>query len=501
MKKKLYFSIAFCLFHMLLSAQEWSINYQGSHPSGRTHFRDGFVDEDGVTFLAGQEGPDDDTPETLFMRIEPDGSHSEFLYQKTGCHSKATCILEMQDHNLFVAGNLYDDTDDYVMVLILDKQLNLLEERQYEKETEAQAFGQCKATTDSHGNVIISTSVLQNNGPSGDCNHGVFYKFDNHANLISHRYLIEDYPSPLYYLMDFQMQQMWYDAEAETLLCLVPGFGNIMSFITFDSAFNYIEEYPIWRDDPEKLDHSLFLDCYTDHWYSNDEALFFSSYGDYHCNKLRVSRINTHGEFLEYIHLNERTDTIDDPARPRCMATGNDSTFYFSFFYHTLECFPGIACIYLLNDRLEIIGRHLDDEHDRYRSSIVLPTNDGGCITVIDSCDYFLTVNTSHPVIKKLTQQDFEQVSCSLAPNEHIPSHHGAYPNPCEASLYIPMSNNGDNIRCHVFDNHGRTIINRRVNPHGNTLVLDVSKLKKGIYHYRIYSNKEALLSDTFIKK
>lgn len=502
MKKKLYFSIVFCLFHILLSAQEWNINYHGAHPSGKTHFRDGFIDGDGVTFFAGQEGPNADTPDALFMRIEPNGDYSTFIYKKEGFHSRATCILEMQDHNLFVAGNLYGDSADYVMVLILDKQLNLLEERQYEKEVEAYSFGLCKAALDSHGNIIVSTTVLQDNGTIGTYDHGVFYKFDHHGDTIRHRYLIEDYPSPLYYFMDFHVRQMWYDADEETLLCLAPGFGNVPSFITFDSAFNYIEEYPIWRDDPEKSDHTLSQDCFTDHWYSKDEALFFSSFGDYHRNKLRVSRINTHGEYLEYIHLNERTDTIDDPAAPRCMATANDSTFYFSFFYHVWETYPGIACIYMLNEHLEIIGRHLDDEHDRYRSNIILPTADGGCISVIDSCNYGLSASESHPIIKKLKREDFELIPCSVTQNDHRPSRLGAYPNPCEGMLHIPLpSMDGTGIRCQVIDNLGRTIANRMVPPSGGTLDLDVSRLKPGIYSYRIYSDQGTLLTERFIKK
>ena len=134
MMKKMDLIIALCLICLQLSAQEWSISYPGELPLGFTRFIDGFTDIGGVTFLAGQEGPDESHPDAIFMRIDPNGTHSEFKYRKTGFHSIANCIIEMPNHNLFVSGNLYDAADDYLMVLILDKHLNLLYERQYEND-------------------------------------------------------------------------------------------------------------------------------------------------------------------------------------------------------------------------------------------------------------------------------------------------------------------------------------------------------------------------------
>lgn len=502
MMKKLLLITVLCLTHLLLAAQDWSIHYIGEYPIGRTHFSDGIIDADGVTFLAGFEGPNLDNSEALFMRIERDGSHLEFKYQKEGYHSKATCIIEMPNENLFAAGNLYGDTSDYVIVWILDKHFNVLEEKQYIKEVEGNSFGASKVTLDSHGHVILSTCVQQNNAYQGFDYRGVFYKFDQHGDSISHRYLVQEYPTPVFYLMDFRVRQMWYQAEKEELLCLAPGYGNVMSFITFDSAFNYIDEYQIWQDDIEKTDHTINRDCFTDHWYNEDEALFFSSHGDADHNRLRVSRINTHGEYLDFIRLNERTDTIDDAATNRCMATANDSTFYFSFYYHIWGKYPGFACVYMLNDQMEIIGRHIDDDHKCYRSSLILPTSDGGCITVNDSCQYGPISTTSRPIINKLNRSDFETVTLSTSDICPEPLRNKAYPNPCEETLHIPLPDiNRIIIRCLVLDNHGRTIVDRSVLSSDRTLDLNVSKLKKGIYHYQIYSDKEALLTGSFIKE
>ena len=502
--KKPYLIIALCLISFLLSAQEWSISYPGEFPLGFTRFIDGFIDEDGVTFLSGQEGPDESHPDALFMRIEPNGTHKEYKYLIEGFHSRASCIIELPNHNLFVAGNLYGVTDDYLMVLILDKQLNLLFEKQYEKEVEAISFMDCKATLDSHNHVIVTTAVAQNNEYYGIDYHGVFFKFDNQGNLLNQRYLFEDYPDPLYFFTEYHPRQMWYKEDSETLLCLAPGYGGIFSFITFDSSFNYVEEHPIWNDNIEKSDHTICrMDSYTDYWYNEDEALFFCGICDNEHNRLRAARVNTQGEILELIRLNERADTIDDPAVRRCMAAVSDSIFYFSFHFHEWKYYPGFACVYQLNENLEIVGRHVDDDHNCYRTSLILPTSDYGCISVNDSCSYETLSYLRHPIIKKLTLEDFEHVPLSIEGQhaEHGNQSSIPYPNPTDKILNIPLPDLMQKVRCQITDSKGIVIIDRIVEPSSCLLQFDVSQLKTGLYLYRVYTPDKTLLHGKFMKK
>lgn len=503
MIKNYIFLIAFVTSCLFVTAQEWTLRYSEENPSGYTHFAEGFIDEEGVVFLVGQEGPDRDTANAIILRIEPDGRPSSLHYAKEGFHSKASGIVEMPDHHLLVAGNLYNETGDKLMVLILDKDLNLLEERQYDKEVPAKSFGQCKCILDNHGHVIVSSYIARENEYSGTYYRGVFYKLNHLGDTICHRYITDDSFSPVYYLMDFRMRQMWYRNNNETLLCLAPGYGGILSFITFDSSFNYIDEHPIWRDELEKSDHTLSRDCYTDHWYSDNEALFFSSRGDANHNKLRVSKVNTQGEILEFIHLNERADTIDDAAQVRCMATSNDSAFYFSFHYHHWAYYPGYACVYLLNDRLEIIGSYVDESHDSFRTCLILPTNDGGCITVNDSCAFSPYTTTALPVIKKLSLDDFIKIPYFISHKDSIPRQDFAFPNPCKKILHIPTSNWGytEKKRCRVENLHGQILMDCIVQPGGGMLNLDVSQLKAGVYQYHIYSGLKTLHTAKFIKK
>lgn len=504
MMKKPSLMILLTLLLSHLSAQEWVVSYVGEHPSGFTTLVSGFTDEDGVTFLAGREGASEDVSDALLMRVEPNGEHSEFKYTKEGYSSKATCVIEMNDRNLFVAGNLSDDTDDYIMVLVLDKQLNLLYERQYVKEVDAVSFRDCKATLDHHGHVIVATGVVQENSYQGTDIHGLFLKYNYDGTLVSRRYLIEDYPNPLYFIMDFRLRQMWYKEESETLLCLSTGYGGVLSFVTFDSAFNYIEEHPIWRDEIDRSDHTINReDSYTDHWYNENEALFFFSRGDYEHNKLRAAKVNTQGEILDFVCLNERTDTIDDAAMQRCMATVNDSTVYFFFHYHTLPLYPGIGCVYQLNERQEIVGRHLDDEHQCYQSRLILPTADDGCLVVYDSCLNYFLPSIKHPVIKKLTPNDFEHVFLSVVePADKTTASLPLYPNPADDIITLPLGDIGTaHLRLRISDSKGLVVSDRQID-HGATLVqLDVSRLRSGIYYCTVSTSDRTLLKEKFIKK
>ncbi len=505
MKNITAFTLILFLFVLQLPAQEWIVNYPGDYPTGCTTFIDGFVDEDGVTFLAGREGATRETPDALFMRIEPNGEYTVFKYALPGYYCQAHCIIEMENHHLFVVGNLYGEDEDYLMILILDKQLNVLYENQYENELDAIGFLRSKAAIDNQGHVYVATYFAIENYYQGTYNYGILFKFDLQGELLHHRYLIEESPDPIYYLFHFGVRQLWYREESGTLLCLGNGFGGLLAFITFDTAFNYIEEHTLINENYEKSDRFLCTeDTYVGHWYNDEEALCFSSTCDSNHNKLRASRINTQGEITEMVRVNERTDTIDDAAEQRCMAAVNNDTYYFSFYYHTWTCYPGTACVYRLNDQLEITGRYISEDHPYYNANLILPTANDACILVNDSTSNQFLSRIMHPVIRKLTPDDFEQVTLSFdeypCENEH--PHSGAYPNPATELLNIPLSCSEESkLRCQVTDARGITVTDRIIAPNTKSIQINVSDLKSGLYHYRIYSSEKVFIEEQFLKQ
>ena len=249
MTQRLLFFATLILCSLSLPAQEWSVRYPSAYPSGYNHFHDGYVDEEDVTFLVGQEGPDKETSNAMLFRVGPDGSHSSYQYSKAGYFSKATCIVEMPGDRLFVAGNLSNDTCERLLVLIFDKTLNLLEERQYEREVDSGTIGKCRGILDAHGNVILSTYITQNNGYKGVFSRGALYKFNSQGDTIRHRYLFEAEPDPVSYLLDFKMRQMWYkEEEEETLLCLVPGFGGVIDGVDPGVEREDFQDVPLGGD-------------------------------------------------------------------------------------------------------------------------------------------------------------------------------------------------------------------------------------------------------------
>ena len=495
---KHYITLILVLICSDLEAQNWTFDYHDGYPAGRTSLITGFVDEDGVTFLAGRQGPDRFSPQTLLMRIEPDGTHAETIYQKDGFFSEATSILETDDHHLFVAGRSFNDQGDSLMILLYDKDLNLLRDRRFDIEIERRKIMDCRTVLDPHGNIILTTAAEQENQYGGYFDYGAFCKFNRQGELICHRCLLGEEPEPESYLTDFIVRQLWYQEEDETILCLVPGYGQIMSFITFDSAFNYLQEYPIYND--ERFENTPHRDCYIDYWYNPEEALLFSSEGWEDHNHLRISRINTHGAYLDYIHFHEHPDSLDNAAWYRCMAVPNDTTFYFNSYRHTVPYLPGISIVYLLNERLELIGNYVDDQHDRFRTRLVLPTPDGGCITVNDSCDrQDQVVRTSQPRITKIKREDFTMANLSVSQDSQGQA--PPYPNPTEHLLFIPLSDlDFTTGRLRVFDQRGLPVMDRIIHRTDEMLQLDVSNLKKGLYYYQIYTDDRTLLTERFIK-
>lgn len=499
MTKHLLFTIAVSLMTCMVTAQSWTIRCRDLNAFEYTEFEDGFIDNQGVAFLAGRSGDDHEQSKAYLMRIDSDGTPSTIRYEEGVC-SCLNSIIEYDEGRIFAAGNLSDENEDFIFTMFLDKNLNVLSTCRYAKEQNGNRFGRCTAIPDGEGHIVVASSLEKEYSFLIE-SKGVLLKYNDENIPILSRYLIADYPDPFYYMNRFKVRQMWFNNDDNTFLCLVPGTDGIYSFITFDTDFNLLEERPIQDEMSDILGHTLSDDCYTDLWKS-DEAIVFSSLGWFDHNKLRVMKINTDGDFLDFIHFNERGDTIDNVSLYHCMAAANDTTLFFSTDYSIYPAYPGTANIYLLNDRLEIIGNHLDDKDESLRSSIILASPDGGCISVYDSCSYQYNCSDSYPIISKLSREDFHCIPWSIK-NHETPnlSSLDVYPNPTDGILYIPFDTfDGRHSRCQIKDMAGRTLLDCLLDTNTGTLQIDVSSLNKGLYNYVIYNNKNIITKGTFIK-
>lgn len=499
MAKGILIALAACLMTCTARSQTWTVHCKNLTPFEYTEFEDGFVDEDGIVYLAGRNGNDYEHGAAYVMRIQPDGGTSTYRYEENECLSSLSSIIAMDDERIFVAGNLSDDEDDYIFTMVMDKNLNVLSTHRYAKEVEGIRFGRCTALSDEEGHVIVASSIVREQSIWIE-NKGVLIKYNDDNHPILQRYLIADYPEPMYFMNRFKVRQMWNQHDG-TFLCLAPGSEEIYSFLTFDSDFNLLDEKYIQDEQCDILGHTLSEDCFSDLWTSSEEAIIFSSLGWYDRNKLRAMKINADGEFLEYVHINERNDTIDFVAPFHCMAAANDTTLYFCTSYGTHPGYPGFASIYLLNDRLEITGHHLETDDECLKASMILATQDGGCISIYDSCSFQLNSHDSYPIISKLSRDDFDVIPWSIIENTHATQSFCAYPNPTHESLFIPFQTlDIGHARCQISDITGRIILDCVIDSNSGILHVDVSRLNNGIYNYSLYNNKNILYLGTFLK-
>ena len=155
-------------------------------------------------------------------------------------------------------------------------------------------------------------------------------------------------------------------------------------------------------------------------------------------------------------------------------------------------------------------GQQVILRKEEYRNNgtlaMLMLTEDGdnyGCITVNDSCSYEPISQIRHPVIRKLTLEDFEHVPLTIG-EQHTgqddkTSMH--FPNPTEGTLNIPLPCFEQQVRCRIYDSKGIIVTDRIVASDTQLLQFDVSKLKNGLYHYQIYTPNKTLLQGKFVKK
>lgn len=110
---------------------------------------------------------------------------------------------------------------------------------------------------------------------------------------------------------------------------------------------------------------------------------------------------------------------------------------------------------------------------------------------------------TKHPVIKKLSPNDFEQVFLSVeATTDNTAELTMPYPNPADDVIHIPLpEKETTHRRIRISDTKGLVVVDRIVEQDASLIRLDISGLKPGLYQYTLYTPETTLLTKKFIKK
>ena len=326
---------------------------------------------------------------------------------------------------------------------------------------------------------------------------GMLYRFTPEGDTIQHRDLYsEESPLNMGFTDYFCAFNLFYDCDQNELLYLGRGLHNCGSLEYFDEDFNLVRAY--------KLEVSNSDTCYTIsggpaqcHLRSFDEDLIIFDEDD---RDLYATKISLEGEFDQRIALRPMVDTIEDPALICCMAEMMDGNLCYYFDWYTFTYDSGVQCAYLINDDLEIVGSYSDDSGIRAYPRCIASTNDGGCIMVSDSMT-LLNQTRIIPYFIKLMPEDFTMVPLSVQ-EKPASDCQGVYPNPAKDFVNISIQDIEDpNLNIRICDATGRMMTDRKVVGEGNTIVVDISQLKPGIYVYSIYNTQKELLTGKFVKE
>lgn len=499
MKFRLLLSFILSFVAVNLTAQSWTMFYEGENGFDYSWLNQGVTDNMGNTVFVGTSGPSVNSRYAFIMSIRPDGTYvTKACVEESVETATLASIIVLPNGNYFTTGVKETTEGPFFDVIVFDSDLNIVAERQYAPEGKGEDFcGNTQSVLDCNGN-IVSTAV-QKYGIQGYAAYhsGMLYRFTPEGDTIQHRDLYsEESPLNMGFTDYFCAFNLFYDCDQNELLYCGKGLHNCGSLEYFDEDFTLVRAY--------KLEVSNSDTCYAISGGStqchlksfNEDLIIF----DEDNRDLYATKISFEGDFDQRIVLRPMVDTIEDPALACCMAEMLDGNLCYYYDWHTVTYDSGIQCAYLINDDLEIVGSYSDDSGIRAYPRCIASTNDGGCIMVSDSMT-LLNQTRIIPYFIKLMPDDFTMVPLSVQ-EDHTNNSQGAYPNPAKDFVNISIQDiENPNLNIRIWDATGRIMTDRKVTGKGNTIVVDISQLKPSIYFYSIYNTQKELLKGKFVKE
>ncbi len=276
------------------------------------------------------------------------------------------------------------------------------------------------------------------------------------------------------------------------------GFGmytaNVQSVFYVDDDFNYLYCTPI---DNMNYYPFVIMPYLSSVYWLNDETFIMSamsarthSDADYFTFAIKL---DADMNILSYIDF-ERTDTTDYISQFGSIVYHNSNTIYVSSYMFDTN--PNDACVYLLNENLQLLGKVLFKQNDKLVITSINAADDEGCIVN----GFFEYGNYKLAVAYKLRKTDF--VDNTNIMEQHRVLEARAYPNPVETMLNINIDNvNDKSVYIDIFDILGKKIVTKDVIKQDESLVVDLSALGSGVYFYRLFVDNQCVLRETFVKK
>ncbi len=437
----------------------------------------------------------------IALCVNENGEYLDKYFLENSAKSTFVTALGLNDGNVFVAAVCSDNQEKYVYeklwIAVLDSDLEVLSEQNIEVDEGYVSFGMSAQAVLNDNNEIVFVTVVTDSIPL----HTIieydfsFYKFDVNCNMLRQAYL--ENPSYHSEISDFVKVA---DADYYAMFSNGMHVTGVETVSYIDDDLNYISTNVVdnMNNYPENI---LPMFTCVDYWYDENHFLMSAmsahtdGINDWHPVVIKMDKDMNVQKSLSF----ERVDTTDYVSQYRSMACVDSGKIFISTFWQNssdFEFYPNTATIFLINDKLELLGRRNLESDAFIEILYIQPTCDEGCI--IQAYKIYKTHRV--PVICKLKSEDFEIVTDVVDYGDDIEI--CSYPNPVSSVLNINADFIPDvNVRIIVFDILGRRYLDKELYLDGDILTLDVSPLLKGTYFYEVMLNEKCVLRERFIKK
>lgn len=496
--KKIVFVLLLSLSAYILQAQQWNISIE--HENEIVPLLDGCCNTNNGTMFVGLW-----EDSAFAMYVDENGNYNTKIFTEEGRTSKFLTINALDDGNYFVTGISKMEEDDYLWVLVLDDDMNVVAERFYDQEDEYSdsEFYSTRTVVDDDGTIVVCVGVeMPYYIPDIYRTRGVFMRFNTECERLHSVFIAPDAYSSLFYSTNFEPQCLMNAPDNDDILVLGPGEGGCQSVMRFDSYFNLLWHHVMHGQGLPGISGLLGSHYYSDYWLTNDTIQLVGSLNpsDYDAEFLVFGNVSLDdGIMYDALRIDRtKVDTMNYAIQNHSMCTANDTTIYLlSVARVGYFAAPPVMEIYLVSKNKEILGSRFFYDETSYHPLTAIATRDYGLVTVSTS-----RYAATH--IKKFLREDFNPIPCSVSevPQDRLQAL--VFPNPTSNLLNIDLSGidmEGRRVRIRITDSEGRVCLDRIICGSGNLLTIDVSSVPDGTYVFHITEEGRTLVSRKFIKE
>lgn len=428
--------------------------------------------------------------------IDENGNYKDRVFWQNHGKSNFSDVISMENGNVFVSGycseNMSTELYEKLWVAVLNPELEVVSENYIDIENPYITYcGNTYTLRNDNNEIVLLTRVSDYESYENECFDYVFYTFDDSCNMIQMSYLEnETHRSDI---TDFTKMP---DIGRYAIFGNGMHFSGMSNVIYVDNNFNYLS-MEFFDDMTDYPDLMLPIWMRAGHWY--DERHFLMSAQTTMTSGINdwcpfVVKMDTEMNVLKTLEL-ERVDTTDYVFQFNSMSYVNPDIVYVATFRERRKQ-PNELNVYLINDRLELLGRKNIATENCFFGLHIHCTKDNGCIILGKE-----TIPDSEPTIFYKLGADEFCIEIEVMENT-CDSDVCCYPNPVSSVLNINVGNCiYEKIRLTITDILGRRYVDREILLDGNVLRLDVSSMEVGTYFYEIIKNKESILKEKFIKQ